>query len=293
MDAGPLVVFGFLVLPALTALRVAPGLGAAMVIAVAVGAFSSVGGFVLAYRADVPTGPASVALAAACWLGVSGLARLGRWLRRGRAARASQVALVLLIGVCLAAVPGCGGLFGARVDDSPLPGGTLPDLSDRGPVSVARFRNETATPLRIPSGNPIRETERAVGRAPADDWTVPDALQQHAVHELARRGVAVRGFDEDRITLVDVPRDPADAARLASAAGVDGPVLFGRLDRYTFTQTGLLLVRLELWLVDPASGDVLWQGSAHRPVSVRSTLSAQELVLDAAPRIFAEAFGSG
>jgi ABC-type Mn2+/Zn2+ transport system permease subunit len=293
MDAGPLVVFGFLVLPALAALRVAPGLGAALVIAAAIGVLSSVGGFVLAYRVDLPTGPTSVAIAAGCWLAVSAGARLWRRLGRGRAAQAATVALALLAVLAAGGPLGCGLLFGMRPNEGPLPRGTLPDLSGRGLVAVARFRNETATPLRIAGGNPVPEARRAFERNPDAGWTVPDALQAQAVHELARRGVAVLGFEEDRRALPDVPADAADAARLARAAGLDGPVLFGRLDRYTFTNTGMLLVRLELWLVDPASGATLWTGGARRPVPVKGSLSSQELVVDAGPAIFAEAFGSG
>jgi hypothetical protein len=43
--------------------------------------------------------------------------------------------------------------------------------------------------------------------------------------------------------------------------------------------------------VDPASGEVIWTGSARRPVPVRSALNMREVVIDAGPRIFAEAFG--
>ena len=51
-------------------------------------------------------------------------------------------------------------------------------------------------------------------------------------------------------------------------------------------------MRLDLALVDPESAEVLWQGSAQRPVAVRSALTEQEVLLDAGPAIFAEAFGS-
>jgi hypothetical protein len=54
----------------------------------------------------------------------------------------------------------------------------------------------------------------------------------------------------------------------------------------------MLLVHLDLALVDPASGEAIWTGRAHRPVPVRSALTPREIVIDAAPRIFAEAFGS-
>ena len=44
-------------------------------------------------------------------------------------------------------------------------------------------------------------------------------------------------------------------------------------------------------LVDPRDGNVLWSGSARRPVPVRSALTVPELLIDAGPAIFAEAFG--
>ena len=290
MNAGPLVVFGFLVLPALAALQVAPGLGAAMAIAALVGALSSVGGFMLAYRVDLPAGPTSVAVAAFAWLALALGGRLARRIANGRAAAASSLlGLGILLAVPLV-LPGCAS--NRARDAAPLPRGTLPEFSRSNPVAVARFRNETATPLRIRSGNPLGETGRILHSDDRLDWTVADALQLHAVRELARRGVAVRSFEEDRKRLPDLPASATDAARQAREAGLEGPVLFGRLDRYTFTGTGMLLVRLELELVDAASAEVLWTGSARRPVPVRGALSDGELVLDAAPRIFAEAFGS-
>jgi ABC-type Mn2+/Zn2+ transport system permease subunit len=290
MEAGPLVVFGFLVLPALAALRVAPGLGAALALSAVLGVLCSVGGFELAYRADLPTGPTSVALAAGCWLAASAAARLAARLRR--VVRGGAVALLLL--ALLAAGPlGCGLLFGMEpAEPAPLSPGTLPDLAGRPPVAVARFRNETGAPLRIPEGNPLHEVRRAVRSSDDPGWTVPDALEAQAVRELERRGVAVRSFDESRRALPEVPADAKAAARLAREAGLGGPVLFGNLRRFSFTQTGLLLVRLDLALVDPASEELLWTGSARRPLSVRSALTVQEVLLDAAPALYAEAFGN-
>jgi ABC-type Mn2+/Zn2+ transport system permease subunit len=283
MDAGPLVVFGFLVLPALAALRVAPSLGAALAISATIGAACSVGGFVLAYRADLPTGPTSVALAAGCWLAASGSARLHARLRR-------VGAVALLLSIAVGGSPGCGVFGPPRGESGPLPRGTLPDLSARGPVAVARFRNETGMPLRIPGGNPLKEVARAVDPFSDPGWTVPDALQAQAVLELARRGIAVRSFDEARSARPHVPSDPAAAVRLAREAGLEGPVLIGRLRRFTTTQTGLLLVRLELALVSPGDGEVLWSGAARRPVAVGSALTVQEILIDAGPAIFAQAF---
>jgi ABC-type Mn2+/Zn2+ transport system permease subunit len=276
MDAGPLVVFGFLVLPALAALRIAPGIGFALIASAVIGVLSSVFGFVIAYRADLPTGPTSVALAAACWLAAAGVARLRR---QRRAAAAVLLALPLGLGCAHEGAPG------------PLPRGTLPDLAGRGPVVSARFRNETGATLRIPSGNPLAEVKRAVGAEDDPAWGVADALQQQAVFELSRRGVAVHGFEADRALLPEVPVDARTAAEGARGAGVEAPVLFGVLRRFTVSG-GLLLARLDLALVDPGSGEILWSGSARRPVAVKSALTAQEILIDAGPKLFAEAFGS-
>ena len=92
MTAGPLVVFGFLVLPALAALRVAPGLVAAFAISAAIAAFSFLGGFWLSYRADLPAGPVCVAVVAACWALANGAMRL----RAPRARGAAALLLALL-----------------------------------------------------------------------------------------------------------------------------------------------------------------------------------------------------
>ena len=67
--------------------------------------------------------------------------------------------------------------------------------------------------------------------------------------------------------------------------------MVGTLHRFTITGTNMLLVHLDLALVDPRSEEVIWSGSARRPVSVRSALNTREILVDAAPKIFAEAFG--
>jgi ABC-type Mn2+/Zn2+ transport system permease subunit len=76
MTAGPMVVFAFLVLPALAALRLGLSLLLTFAVAAAIATVSSFGGFALAYHADLPAGPVYVGVAAGIWLGVSLLQRL-------------------------------------------------------------------------------------------------------------------------------------------------------------------------------------------------------------------------
>jgi len=63
MTAGPLVTFGFLVVPPLTARLVTRRMLSFSLVAAVLGGASAFGGFYLAYRIDLPLGPAEVALA--------------------------------------------------------------------------------------------------------------------------------------------------------------------------------------------------------------------------------------
>ena len=285
MTAGPLLVFGFLVLPALAALRLAPGLASAFAISAGLAALSFLGGFALAYRADLPAGPACVAVAAGCWLLASLAARL-------RAAGRAAAALLLL--AVLALPTGCASRFEAAAERAvaPLPRGTLPESIGRGPIAVLPFTNATGQPLRMPQS--LRaDAARAIGDPSAEPGpTVPELLQARAAVELERRGFATVPAERVRDAVPHAREAPLSTAGSAARAGLDGALLTGSLRRFTLTHTGLLLVWLDLALVDAGSQEVLWTGTARGPVPVRSALTWQELLQDAGAPIFAEAFGS-
>jgi ABC-type Mn2+/Zn2+ transport system permease subunit len=296
MTVGPLVVFGFLTLPALGALRVAGSLGAAFAIAAAIGAASSLGGFALAYHADLPAGPVDVALAAALWLVLSLAGPLRR--RRHRVGSAgAAIAVLVVTAVAAGGATGCaanGPANAERAASAPAsaPGG-LPAPDPARPIAVLRIRNETGETLRVPGGNPLRELGRAAGDPFAPRGvTVPDLLEIGAAEALAARGFAVLPLEEVRSLVPAAPADRASAVAAAKRAGLPGLVLAGVLERWTPTQSHLVLVRLELELLDPEDGRVLWSGSARRPAPVPAALTVAEIVRDAAPHVFAEAFGA-
>ncbi len=85
MTAGPLVIFGFLVVPPLTARLVTRHMLEFSLVAAALGGASAFGGFYLAYRLDLPLGPAEVSIASAV-LAVVGAAGALRRLVARRAA---------------------------------------------------------------------------------------------------------------------------------------------------------------------------------------------------------------
>jgi ABC-type Mn2+/Zn2+ transport system permease subunit len=261
MTAGPMVVFGFLVLPALAALRVTSHLGATFAVAAAIATVSSLGGFEIAYRADLPAGPVYVLVAAAIWLVVT----LGALARR-------RLATAALVALALVTLPSCSWL---QTPDEraaePAPLGNLPDLGGRA-VRVQPFQNETGQTLRLASANPLRELNQALGRDSDPPLTVLDVLQANAARELARRGYRLSP---------------------AGAQGDSAPVsLVGTLTVWDRRADDPLHVRLALSLVDAANGAVLWHGEARKPVPVPGALTLAEVAQDASPAIFAEAFAA-
>lgn len=72
---GPLVTFGFLLLPAMIALRMNVGIWVAPLIAAAVGIAMAFGGFLASYSLDWPTGPTDIVLGCVMLGGVS----LSQW----------------------------------------------------------------------------------------------------------------------------------------------------------------------------------------------------------------------
>ncbi|HXX49554.1 MAG TPA: metal ABC transporter permease, partial [Myxococcota bacterium] len=254
---------------------------ATFLVAAAIGTACSLGGFQISYRADLPAGPVYVLLAALVWLVASAGARL----RRRMALASTALALAAL-------TLGCGVLKSPDERASePAPRGSLPELAS--PIAVLPFRNETGASLRLASVNPLDELARAIGREGNDpSLTVLDLLEVRAAQELARRGYAVVPTDSVRAAVKQPPPDAQAALAQAKAGGLAGPLLVGTLSQFTRNADDLLHVRLELALVDPASGKTVWQGSARRPVPVPGAFTLAEIAQDASPAIFAEAFAA-
>jgi ABC-type Mn2+/Zn2+ transport system permease subunit len=84
--AGPIVAFGFLVVPPLTARLVTRHMLTFSLAASGFGGASAFGGFYLAYRADLPLGPTQVALAAGVLVVVAGLTTLRQAIGRRQSA---------------------------------------------------------------------------------------------------------------------------------------------------------------------------------------------------------------
>ena len=199
--------------------------------------------------------------------------------------RAVRVGAALLV---LPSLLGCGGgRLGLRE-----PSGSLPAIAGGRAIAVLPFANETGSSLRVPPPRFARDAPGPLSDPyDAESQTALLLLQQQAALELAHRGYAVVAPERVAAALPAPPTDGLAAADAARRAGFEGPVLTGTLRRFHITETGLLQVWLDLALVDPAESRVLWSTSARRPVKVAPAQTWQEILLDAGPPIFADAFG--
>ena len=218
MTAGPLVVFGFLVLPALAALRVAPGLASAFAISARDARRSR------SWAASgSPTGRTCPrARCASPWWRRAGRSRAWRMRlrarpRRGRAARArwSLLASFARLARLRDALRGSRRSGGARRCRA----ARCPSRVASRPVAVLPFENATGQPLRMSQGL-LKDAERAVGDPPRPSPTVPDLLQQRAAFELQRRGFAV--VPVELPAALPSARRAARRGRAAAEAGLAG-----------------------------------------------------------------------
>lgn len=160
--------------------------------------------------------------------------------------RASGAALVL--GVAL----GFGAVSCARLVTTPAP-------SDLGAIAVLPAHNRTGDDLFV---DPPPLLPGVLGRA-GPRVTVADLLTAEARAHLERRGFRVA---PPEISGAMAPHDARDAARIAGAAGWGGAALYIEVKRWdpdVHSRPSYVMAAVDLVLVDPDGGEVLWE--AHWP----------------------------
>lgn len=127
----------------------------------------------------------------------------------------------------------------------------------------------------------------------AQEVTVPDVLLSEARFELQRKGFDVAALQAVDTALKDrVPTSPGSAAELASSGGLKGLVLYLELRRWEADapmHTSFVIVGLEVSLVDPATGKIVWQARhAAAPVPTPGEIRVESAYITAARKIMAQ-----
>jgi ABC-type Mn2+/Zn2+ transport system permease subunit len=273
--AGPLLVFGFMVLPPLAARALARGMSSFLSLSSLIGIFIAVLGFYLSVRLDLPLGPTDVAFGCVVIFAVyAGQAIL----RRGRG-------LTGLLALLFVLVSGCA----AQRAQAPL------DLSllSQGAIWLAPVRNSTDTDLRLPGTNPLRSLAEIAGKLPPDYRpTVMDLLRGSLRSELIQRQTTVSFPEERDSRLQSLPFDGASAAANARTANLSGWLWLSEIRRWHTDGRSPLRAVVEMRVVRIDNGTVTWQRQFAQTLPFAGAARLDEISADAVKAILRETFGS-
>lgn len=246
--AGPMLVFGFMVLPPLAARAVSRGTHSFFALSSLLGLVTAVFGFYLSVRLDLPLGPTDVALGC----GLIFLIYLAQaLLRKGRAALALWLLLVLAVSGCAATQP--------KLDLQGLGNST---------VWLVSVRNRTNSELRLPSTNPLRSLAEMAGKVTADYRpTVMDLLRDSLKREIAARQVVVALPEERDVRLGSLPFDAVSAAATARGANLSGWLWLTEIRRWDAEPNGMLRSWVEFRLVRIDDGMLSWERRMQKVIS--------------------------
>jgi ABC-type Mn2+/Zn2+ transport system permease subunit len=273
--AGPLLVFGFMVLPPLAARSLARGMNAFLALSSFIGLCVAIFGFYLSVRLDLPLGPTDVAFGCAVIFAVY---MLQLAFRRIKGSAALLITLILL-GI------GCG------VQTSPAPL-DLPALRQNS-VWLAPVRNGTGADLRLPGTNPLRSLVEMAGRSsPVYRPTVMDLLRSSMKKELEQKSIVVSFPEERNARLRSFPFDAASAAVEARSANLSGWLLLSEIRRWTTDGRAPLTTWVAVRVVRIDSGMVHWEKQIRKVVAMSGAARLDEASDNAVKEILREMFGS-
>ncbi len=271
--AGPLLVFGFMVLPPLAARSLARGMSSFLSLSSLIGLFIAIFGFYSSVRLDLPLGPTDVAFGCVVIFLVYAIQLI---VRKSRGS-AGLLAALLLLGV------GCS----AQKDSAPL------DLQALGQNTVwlAPVRNSTGSDLRLPGTNPLRSLGEIAGKISPDYRpTVMDLLRGSMKRELEQRRIAVSFPEERDARLQSFPFEAASAATNARAANLSGWLLLSDIRRWNTDGRAPLRTWVDMRLVRIDNGTINWEKQFQRIVPLVGAARLDEASADAVKEILRDLF---
>jgi ABC-type Mn2+/Zn2+ transport system permease subunit len=274
--AGPLLVFGFMVLPPLTARPFTRGIVSFFALSSALGLLTAIFGFYLSIVLDLPLGPTDVALGCALLFASYAL----RPLLSRRAVTSGIVCIVCL------SLSGC-----SPSQHSVVPLSSVQGLG-RSTVWLPQIRNATRSELRMPGTNPLRSLGEMAGKIPADyRATAMDLLRETLKGELEQRGMVVGYPERQDARLGSFPFSAESAAQGARAAKLSGHLLLTEIRRWDSDPHGLLRTWVEFKLVSIEGGATIWERRVQQ-AAPSTGARLDQASADAAKEIARAVFGS-
>jgi ABC-type Mn2+/Zn2+ transport system permease subunit len=272
--AGPLLLFGFLVLPALAARPLVNRMSSFLVLSSVLGLVMAVVGFYSSVRLDLPLGPADVALGCS-------LIFLAWALRRISPKRA--LALVVVSSAALW-IAGCS----TRMAAAPLPDAKTLNSET---VWLAKVKNSTTLSLLLPATNPLRSLAEMAGKiGPESRQSVMDLLRENLRHGLEQHGFRVALPEEKESRFPALPSDASGAVRVAREGKLGGIVFVSEIWRWEVDSRQFIRVFVDFKLVSTDGGIVVWEKRIQRAVPTPAATNIGQASMDAVKEIMREIF---
>jgi len=272
--AGPLLIFGFLVLPPLAAKPLVKGMVAFLSLSSLLGVLMAFFGFYLSVRMDTPLGPTDVAVGCTMVF----LAHLVRAIPT----RAAATALPLLLWIVVT-FTGC----------TTTPPAQFPPVTTDSVLWLSKPRNSTNLNLTLPVTNPLRSLAEMAGKTSPDAReTVMDLMRESLQKELTQRGFKVSHPEQADKRLASFPFATEAAISAARQGKISGVLFLADILRWNADSRHFVSVVADFKLVRIADGAVLWETRYQRAVPTPSATNLGQASGDAVREIVRELFKS-
>jgi ABC-type Mn2+/Zn2+ transport system permease subunit len=275
--AGPLLIFGFLVLPALAARPLAKRMSSFLLVSSVIGLLMALLGFYSSVRLDLPLGPTDVALG--CCLIFLAYAVT----RAGAKVRTTMACLAIIVAAALA---GCS----TETADMPVP------AAKAGPnerLTLAKVRNSTGLPLLLPGSNPLRSLGEMAGKiSPGYRENVMDLLRDNLRQEFERNGYRIIYPEQSDLRFPPLRADTGAALRLAREGKLAGLLFVSDIRRWEPESQKFVRALIDFKLIRIDDGAVLWERRVQRAVPTPSATNVGQASTDAIREIVHELFAA-
>ena len=263
--AGPLLIFGFLVLPPLAARPLVRGMTSFLTLSSLLGVLMAFFGFYFSVRLDLPLGPTDVTLGCGIVFLAYGVSRV-----------ATKIGAALLILTLVAmSVTGCG----TTTPTAPLPEAkTLKNET----LWLAKVKNSTGLSLLLPATNPLRSLAEMARKISSDyRQSVMDLLRDHLRTELEQKGFRIILPEERDSRFPPLSSEANGAAVVAREGKLSGLIFVSEIWRWEASSRQFVRVLIDFKIIRVDDGVVLWERRVQRAVPTPSATHVGEAYMDA------------
>jgi ABC-type Mn2+/Zn2+ transport system permease subunit len=272
--AGPLLLFGFLVLPALAARPLVNNMSSFLWLSSVLGLAMAVFGFYSSVRLDLPLGPTDVALGCC-------LIFLAYALRRISPRRA--LGLIFLSTFALWSY-GCG---------TTTPAAPLPEAKalNNETLWLAKVKNNSGLSLLLPATNPLRSLAEMAGKISSDyRQSVMDLLREDLRRELEQRGFHITLPEQTDARFPAFPADTGNAVRVAREGKLSGLIFVSEISRWEADSRQFVRVVADFKLIRTDDSSVLWERRIQRAVPTPSATNLGQAYTDSVKEVVRDLF---